>query len=209
MTNFHDQNYQNIILYFVYNTIISNTDFMKRIIPLHFRRLRIRKIFSKAIYFFANSSLVWFGYFSKSLRSSFFNLNPVCQSSSSFFSSDQGIGSPASFLVFQASSISILSSNSCKSFSSCIETKAAIGSPRRVRTNDSSPKATRLIIFENFFLASAVVILFSILKSFYTLLLSTICTYCNYYIRNCQIRILHINKATYNNPMYRIQKAEL
>ena len=70
-----------------------------------------------------------------------FDSNPVAQSSSSFFNPSQGIGSPGSFLAFQASSISIWSSSSCNSLSSLIETIAAKGSPRRVRTKGFIPKS--------------------------------------------------------------------
>ncbi len=164
---------------FIYYAIVANTNFVKRVIPFHFCCIWCRKIFRKAIYFFCDTLLVNFRNFFERLCSSLFKHNPVCQSSSSFFNSSHGIGSLGSFFAFQASSISILSSNSCKSLSSLIETSAAIGSPRRVSTNDSSPKATRLIIFDSIFLASAVVILFSIGNIlFLTRSIGTNCTYC-------------------------------
>ena len=112
---------------------------MKWIVPLHLSYIRVWKLFCKAVDLFAYALSIWFWDLFKRFCSRYFNLYPIFQSSSSFFSSSHGIGSPGSFLAFQASSISIWSSSSCNNLSSLIDTIAAIGSPRRVRTNDSSP----------------------------------------------------------------------
>ena len=147
---------------FIYYPIIPNTNFMERVFPFHFGCYRVWELFSQAVNSLTYSFPVSLRNFLKCFCSGALDLNPIFQSSSSFFNSSQGIGCPGSFFAFHASSISILSSISCSILSSFIETRAAMGSPRRVRTKDSSPYATLFIIFENFFLASAVVILFNI-----------------------------------------------
>jgi hypothetical protein len=124
---------------------------VKRVIAFRFRCVWVWEIICKAIDLINYTNSITLRYFFEIFRCEIFNFNPVAQSSSSFFNSSHGIGSPGSFLAFQASSISIRSSNSCNSLNSFIETIAAKGSPRRVRTNDSFPKATRFRIIESFF----------------------------------------------------------
>ena len=137
---------------FINNSIVTNPDPLKRIVAFHFRCSRIRQILRKAINPICDLLLIRFWNFLECFRCGSFKLNSVFQMSSSSRSFSHEIPSPGSFRAFQASSISICSSISCRSFKSSIETIAASASPRLVNTNDSLPYATLFIIFANFFL---------------------------------------------------------
>jgi len=115
------QNYKDILLNLINDAIITSADFVKRVIPFHLSRVWIRKIFSQAVNLFDNSFSVRFWNFLEYFCGRPLNRYLVAQISSSFFSSSQGIGSPGSFLAFQASSISIWFSTSCNSLSFFIE----------------------------------------------------------------------------------------
>ncbi len=161
MAYHQNHNYQYISMNLINNPIIPNPDPMKRIVSFHFRGSSIRQIFRKAINTIAYSPLVRFWNFFECFSCRSFELNSVFQMSSSSRSFSHEMLSPGSFRDFHASSISICSSISCKSFRSSIEIIAASASPRLVNTNASLPYATLLIIFANFFLASAADILFN------------------------------------------------
>ncbi len=132
VTNFQNHNYQNIALNLINNPVIPNPDPMKRIGSFHFRSGGIRQIFRMAIDSIAYSPLIRFLDFLECFSCRFFKLNSVFQMSSSPRSFSHEMLSPGSFRAFHASSISICSSISCRSFKSSIETIAASASPRLV-----------------------------------------------------------------------------
>ncbi len=138
---FSRQNQEDILLDFISCSIVSSTDSVKRIIDFHFGCIRLWQVFRQAADFIGYALLISFWYFLQRFCRRPLDLNTIIQSSSSFFNSSQGVGSPGSFFAFHASSMSIWSSISCRSLSSFKETRAAIGSLLRVKTNGHIARA--------------------------------------------------------------------